>query len=375
MAQTGLQLHSKISDNHTLTLSLAEVSVPEPGPNEIVVRVDAAPINPSDLGLLFGPADISSARASGTAQRPVVMADIPQGRLAMVKARVGQALACGNEGAGEVIGAGSSAAAQALVGKTVGVIGGEMYSQYRCVNVAQCLPMLEGTTAIDAASCFVNPMTAQGMVETMRREGHQALVHTAAASNLGQMLNRLCQNENIALVNIVRKPEQAELLKAEGATQVVDSSAADFKVRLKEALAASDATLAFDAIGGGTLAGDILGVMEAVASGKTKEYSRYGSNTFKQVYIYGALDTSPTVLNRNFGFSFSVSGWLLFPFLQTIGAPRIQELKDRVAAEIKTTFASHYNRQVSLAGALSLEAIAGYNKRATGEKYLILPQN
>jgi NADPH:quinone reductase-like Zn-dependent oxidoreductase len=375
MTQSGLKLRTRISDDNKLTLWLEEVAVPQPGPDEVVVRVDAAPINPSDLGLLFGPADMSTAQQSGTAELPVITAEIPAGRLGMVQARIGQALAAGNEGAGEVIAAGSSPAAQALLGKTVGVIGGEMYAQYRCANVAACLPLHEGTSAVEAASCFVNPMTALGMVETLRREGHTALVHTAAASNLGQMLNRLCQSEGIPLVNVVRKPEQAQLLKSQGAQYVVDSSAEDFKAQLKAALAATDASLVFDAIGGGALVSDILATMEAVASSKMTEYSRYGSTTLKQAYIYGALDTSPTVLKRNFGFAFSVGGWLLTPTLQKLGAARVEELKARVAAEIKTTFASHYNQQVSLAGALSLEAISAYNKRATGEKFLILPQS
>ena len=373
MNQSGLQLRTRITDDNKLTLWLEEVAVAQPGPDEVLVRVDAAPINPSDLGLLFGPADMSTAKQTGSAERPVITAEIPAGRLGMLQARIGKALAAGNEGAGEVIAAGSSAAAQALLGKTVGVIGGEMYAQYRCVNVASCLPLQPGTSAIEAASCFVNPMTALGMLETLRREGHTALVHTAAASNLGQMLNRLCQNEGIPLVNIVRKAEQAELLRAMGAQYVLDSSAEDFKAQLKAALAATDASLVFDAIGGGSLVSEILAGMESVASSKMTEYNRYGSTTLKQAYIYGGLDTSPTVLKRNFGFAFSVGGWLLFPFLQKLGAARTQELKERVAAEIKSTFASQYNQQVSLAGALSLAAISSYNKRATGEKYLILP--
>ena len=373
MNQSGLQLRTRITDDNKLTLWLEEVAVAQPGPDEVLVRVDAAPINPSDLGLLFGPADMSTAKQTGSAERPVITAEIPAGRLGMLQARIGKALAAGNEGAGEVIAAGSSAAAQALLGKTVGVIGGEMYAQYRCVNVASCLPLQPGTSAIEAASCFVNPMTALGMLETLRREGHTALVHTAAASNLGQMLNRLCQNEGIPLVNIVRKAEQAELLKAMGAQYVLDSSAEDFKAQLKAALAATDASLVFDAIGGGSLVSEILAGMESVASSKMTEYNRYGSTTLKQAYIYGGLDTSPTVLKRNFGFAFSVGGWLLFPFLQKLGAARVAELKARVAAEIKSTFASQYNQHVSLAGALSLAAISSYNKRATGEKYLILP--
>ena len=266
MNQSGLQLRTRITDDNKLTLWLEEVAVAQPCPDEVLVRVDAAPINPSDLGLLFGPADMSTAKQTGSAERPVITAEIPAGRLGMLQARIGKALAAGNEGAGVVIAAGSSAAAQALLGKTVGVIGGEMYAQYRCVNVASCLPLQPGTSAIEAASCFVNPMTALGMLETLRREGHTALVHTAAASNLGQMLNRLCQNEGIPLVNIVRKAEQAELLKAMGAQYVLDSSAEDFKAQLKAALAATDAPLLFDAIGGGSPGSELLAGMEPAAS-------------------------------------------------------------------------------------------------------------
>ena len=374
MAETGLQLRSLIKEDNTLELSLVELPIPQPGEDEVVVRVEATPINPSDLALLVGPADMTTATVSGTAQRPVITAMIPDALMKMVTPRVGQSLAVGNEGAGVVIAAGASDAAQALLGKTVGMIGGEMYSQYRCLNVSQCLPLMEGTTAEQAASCFVNPMTALGMVETMRMENHKALVHTAAASNLGQMLNRVCQQDGIDLVNIVRKAEQEEILKSMGARYIVNSTADSFYDDLTEALVATGATLAFDAIGGGKLASDILACMESAASRDLEAYNRYGSDVFKQVYIYGGLDRSPTVLNRSFGLAWGVGGWLLTFFMQRAGMEKIVEMRQRVAAQIGTTFASHYTDRVSLSQALSLEAIAVYGKQATGQKYLILPQ-
>jgi NADPH2:quinone reductase len=374
MTTTGLQLRSLVKDDHTLELSLVETEFPQPGPNEVLVRVEAAPINPSDLALLVGPADITTVRVSGTAELPVITADIPDKLMKMVEGRVGESLAVGNEGAGTVIAAGESDAAQALLGKTVGMVGGEMYGQFRCLSVYQCLPLKDGTTATQGASCFVNPMTALGMVETMRMEGHTALVHTAAASNLGQMLNKICLADGVDLVNIVRKPEQVEILKALGAKYIVNSASEDFYAELTEALVATGATLAFDATGGGKLAGQILTCMEAAAVRSMSEYNRYGSDVFKQVYIYGGLDRSPTTLSRNFGFSWGLGGWLLSPFLQKVGMEKVMALRARVADEINTTFASHYTSEVSLSGALSVEAMAVYGKQATGEKVLIKPQ-
>jgi len=374
MTTTALQLRSLVKDDNTLEISLVEMEFPEPGADEVLVRIDATPINPSDLALLIGPADVSTARLGGTSERPVLSADIPEPVMRMVAGRLGEPLAVGNEGAGVVVAAGSSDAAQALLGKLVAVVGGEMYSQYRCINVFQCLPLEEGTTAEQGASCFVNPLTALGMVETMRMEGHTALVHTAAASNLGQMLNRVCMADGIELVNIVRKTEQETLLRELGARYVVNSSADSFMDDLTDALAATGATLAFDAIGGGKLVSQILTCMEAAAVRKMDSYNRYGSDTFKQVYIYGGLDRGPTTLSRNFGFAWSLGGWLLTPFLQKAGLPKMMELRGRVAREITTTFASHYTLEVSLAGALSLEALAVYAKQATGEKVLIKPQ-
>lgn len=374
MTTTGLQLRSLVKEDSTLEISLVETEFPEPGPDEVLVQVEATPINPSDLGLLVGPADPATARVSGTPERPVLTADIPPALMKMVAGRVGQAMPVGNEGAGVVVAAGSSDAAQALLGKTVGMVGGAMYGQYRCVNVFACLPLEEGTTAVEGASCFVNPLTALGMTETMRREGHTALVHTAAASNLGQMLNRICIADDIGLVNIVRKAEQEEILRELGAKHIVNSSSDSFMDDLTAALKATGATLAFDAIGGGKLASQILTCMEAVAVSNMTGYSGYGSDVHKQVYIYGGLDRSPTVLTRNFGFSWSVGAWLLTPFLQKVGMEKMMELRTRVAREIKTTFASHYTQEISLLEALSLDALAGYTKQATGEKYLIRPQ-
>jgi len=279
----------------------------------------------------------------------------------------------GNEGAGTVVKAGSGAAARALLGRTVAVLGGAMYSQYRTVKVDQCLPLPAGTSAAEGASCFVNPLTALGMTETMRREGHSALVHTAAASNLGQMLNRICLADGIDLVNIVRKPEQEALLRGQGAKHVVSTASPAFMAELTDALVATGATLAFDALGGGKLAGQILGAMEAALNRTAKEYSRYGSTTLKQVYLYGGLDTAPTEFVRNFGMSWAMGGWLLFPFLQRIGPDAAQALKTRVASELKTTFASTYTRTVSLAGALQADAIADYGRRATASKVLVDP--
>jgi NADPH2:quinone reductase len=369
----SLQLRSLITEEATLEISLASVPVPEPGPDEVLVRMEAAPINPSDLGLLFGMADMSKAEAAGTAESPVVTAPVPGNIMRIMKPRVGKSMAVGNEGAGVVVAAGSSEAAQALLGKTVGVIGGEMYSQYRAVNAFMCLPLEEGTTPREGASCFVNPLTALGMVETMRLEGHTALVHTAAASNLGQMLNKICLADGVELVNIVRKAEQEQTLREIGAKYICNSSSDSFREDLTDALEATGATLAFDATGGGELAGNILSCMEAALNRKATDFSGYGSSEHKQVYIYGGLDRSPTVLKRDYGMAWGLGGWLLTPFLQKIGTEAMLKLRQRVAAEIKTTFASQYTAEVSLSKALTPEAIAVYGAQTTGQKYLINP--
>ena len=369
----ALQLRSTIKAEGHLELALADVEIPKPGEDEVVVRVEASPINPSDLGLLLGAADTSTAEVSGPAERPVVTAKIPPALMKAMAARVDQSLPVGNEGAGVVVDAGASDEAQALVGKTVAILGGAMYSQFRAIKASQCLLLPAGTTPAQGASCFVNPLTALGMVETMRLEGHTALVHTAAASNLGQMLNKICIQEGVDLVNIVRAEASEAVLRDIGAKYIVNSSAATFMDDLTEALTATGATLAFDATGGGKLAGQILTCMEAAANAAAKEFNRYGSTTHKQVYIYGGLDRRPTELIRNFGMAWGLGGWLLTPFLQKIGAEEAQKLRERVAAEIKTTFASGYSQEISLAEALQLDAISDYAKMATGAKYLINP--
>ena len=370
---SSLRLRSLVTPDQTVELSLETVEVPEPGPTQVLVRVEATPINPSDLGLLLAGADVSAATASGPADRPVVTAPLPDAAMRAMAARVGIPMPVGNEGAGTVVAAGSSPAAQELLGKTVAAAGGAMYAQYRCVDVALCLELPDGTLAADGASSFVNPMTALGMVETMRLENHAALVHTAAASNLGQMLNRLCIEEQVPLVNIVRRPEQADLLKSAGAVYVCNSTAPDFMADLTAALKDTSATLAFDATGGGRLASQILTCMEAAASAAAGSYSRYGSAVHKQVYIYGSLDRGPSELTRNFGMAWGIGGWLLTPFLQRIGFEGMTRLRDQVAAGLTTTFASSYTDEVSLAGALALDAITAYSRQATGQKYLIIP--
>jgi NADPH:quinone reductase-like Zn-dependent oxidoreductase len=372
-AKTGLQLRSLIKKSGELEISLVSVPVPEPGPDEVVVRIEASPINPSDLGLLVGAADMSTAKASGTKDSPTVTAKVPEAAMRAMAGRLDESMPVGNEGAGVVIKTGSSDAAKALMGRTVAMIGGAMYAQYRCLKVAECLPLPAGATPAEGASCFVNPLTALGMTETMRREGHKALVHTAAASNLGQMLNKICLKDGIGLVNIVRSQEQADILRKIGAKHVVDSTAPTFMDDLTNALIETGATIAFDAIGGGKLAGQILTCMEIAVNKTAKVYSRYGSSVHKQVYIYGGLDLRPTELNRAFGMAWGIGGWLLFPFLMKIGQAEGARLRQRVVDELKTTFASHYTQVVSLQQALQLEHIAVYGKRATGEKYLINP--
>jgi NADPH:quinone reductase len=368
-----LQLQSLVRSDQKLELSLATVPVPEPGPNEVLVRIEAAPVNPSDLGLLLAGADLTTATSAGTPDRPVVTALIPDAAMRGLTARVGAPMPVGNEGAGTVVAAGASDAAQRLLGKKVAAAGGGMYAQYRAVDTAFCLELPPGATATDGASSFVNPLTALGMIETMQMEGHIALVHTAAASNLGQMLNRLCQEEQIPLVNIVRKPEQEELLRAAGAAVVCDSSKPEFMDELTAALKQTGATLGFDATGGGKLASQILSCMEAAANATASGYSRYGSTVHKQVYIYGSLDKSPTELTRNYGTAWGIGGWLLTPFLGKIGLEAMIRLRERVAAGLKTTFASTYAAEVSLSGALALDSLAAYAQQTTGHKYLIRP--
>jgi NADPH:quinone reductase len=370
---TMRQIRSLITPDGQLELSIATVDMPQPQPHEVLVRIEAAPINPSDLGLLISTADLATAVQTGTADNPVVTATIPPQTMRGLAGRSGQSMPVGNEGAGIVVGAGSSEEAQALLSRVVGVIGGATYSEYRCVPAALCLALPDGTDPADGASLFVNPLTALGMVETMHMEGHTALVHTAAASNLGQMLQRICLADGVPLVNIVRKQEQEDVLRGIGATHVCNMTSPTFMDDLTKALIDTGATLAFDAIGGGKQAGQILACMEAAANASATEYSRYGSTTHKQVYIYGGLDRSATELTRNFGMAWGIGGWLLTPFLGKLGLEGTVRLRDRVVAEMTTTFASHYTDRVSLAGALQLDAIRTYALQATGQKFLIQP--
>ncbi len=370
---TGLQLRSLLTKDGVLEISLTRVPVGEPAADEVVIRVDATPINPSDLGLLIGPADMSKATTSGSGESFKVTAQMPAPAMRMMAARFDQSLPVGNEGAGVVVKAGASKEAQALLGKTVATFGGAMYAQFRTAKAADALVLKDGTTAAEGASCFVNPLTSLGMVETMKREGHKSIVHTAAASNLGQMLSKLCAKDGIPLINIVRSAEQEKILRDIGAKHVCNSTAPTFQDDLVKALVETKATLAFDAIGGGKLGSQILTAMEIAASRDASTYSRYGSTTFKQLYIYGGLDMSPTELSRSYGFSWAVGGWLLTPFLMKAGPAEVERLRQRVVDEIKTTFASQYTRTISLVDALKLENIAVYNRRATGEKFLINP--
>ena len=366
------QIRSEVTKEGKLLIYVESTEMPEPKEDEVLIRIEASPINPSDLGLLIGPADVSSMSVSGEGESAVVTMDIPEGLLRMLETRLDQSLPVGNEGGGVVVKAGSKDL-EDLVGKTVGLAGGSMYSQYRCVNAASCFVMHEGVTSAESASCFVNPLTALGMVETMRLENHSALVHTAAASNLGQMLIKICLDEDVPLVNIVRKEEHVDMLNSLGAKFVCNSSKETFMQDLVSALVETGATIGFDATGGGKLSGQILTAMEVAANQTATEYNRYGSNTFKQVYIYGGLDRSPTTLNWAFGFSWGLGGWLLTPFIGRIGPERFEELKQKVADEIKTTFASHYTKEISLEEVLQPENIKVYSKQATGEKYLVNP--
>ena len=371
---TMRQIRSTVTADGRLELSIAVTEMPVPAAHEVLVRVEAAPINPSDLGLLLAMADVAAATSVGEGDGTVVSAPISPNVMKGLAARVGDSMPVGNEGAGLVVAAGESPDAQALLGKLVGFVGGATYGEYRAAAAFMCMELPEGATAVQGASCFVNPLTALGMVETMRMEGHSGLVHTAAASNLGQMLNRICLDDGVPLVNIVRRPEQAAVLREIGAEHIVDSSSPAFLDELTAALVATGATLGFDAIGGGPLAGQILGCMEAAINSKGGEYSRYGSDVHKQVYIYGGLDRGPTELTRTFGMAWGLGGWLLTPFLGKLGLEGLVRLRRRVTDELTTTFASHYTDEVSLAGALSLDAIRTYAKQATGQKFLIRPQ-
>lgn len=371
---TYLRMLSTVTEEGQLRMELVETPMPEPKPHEVVIRVEATPINPSDHGVMFGWTNMDAATSSGNGAGTVLSAPVsPQG-MGVMKARVGQPLPVGNEGAGTVVAAGSDADAQGLMGKIVATLGGGMYAQYRCVPAATCLPLMEGHTAKEGASCFVNPLTALSFLETMRMEGHTAIVHTAAASNLGQMLVKICQADGVDLVNIVRRDEQAEILRSLGAKYIVNSSADTFMADLTDAIHATGATLGFDATGGGQLASNILTAMEGAAARTPGAYSIYGSIAHKQVYLYGGLDTSPTMLSRGYGMAWGVGGWLLPNFLAKAGDEVASRLRMRVAKELRTTFASHYTDEISLAEVLQADVVKRYNAKTTGKKFLVCPQ-
>jgi NADPH2:quinone reductase len=371
---TTRQLRSRVDETGEVRLSLETVDTPTPGPHQVLVRVEAAPINPSDLGLLLAMSDLERAEAGGTPESPVVTAPISPKVMPSLKPRVGKAMPVGNEGAGVVVAAGDSDDAQALLGKTVAFLGEGTYGEHALTNTRTCLPLPDGTEPADGASSFVNPLTAQGMLETMRREGHTALVHTAAASNLGQMLNRLCLADGVPLVNVVRRPEQVELLREQGASYVCDTSSDSFFTDLVAALKATGATIGFDAVGGGDLASQILNAMEVAVTKPDAPYSRYGTDVHKQVYVYGALDRRPIELRRGFGFAWGVGGWLLMPFLARLAPEDVARLQRRVAGELTTTFASHYSDEIGLAQVLDLETLRACARQATGQKFLVRPQ-
>lgn len=362
------ELRSLITSEGRLQLSIEQVPIGAVADDEVIVRIEAAPLNPSDILNLLGAADLSTLKVVGGR----IEADVPKARLPGLSARLDRPMPTGNEGAGVVVQAGGSA--QALLGRTVAIapLGGS-YSTYKKVKAQDCLLLPEGTSARSGASAFVNPLTVLGMITTMRREGHTGLVHTAAASNVGQMLNRLCLAEKIPLVNVVRSRTQVELLRAQGAAHVVDSSSEDFRTTLVEAIAATGATLAFDAIGGGRMAATILGAMEQVCRRSLTTYSRYGSPLHKQVYIYGSLDPGPRIIEGDLGMAWGVGGWLVMWFLSTLDPSEVSALRARVARELNTTFASHYTAEISLADVLSPDVIRAYTRFATGEKYLVVP--
>ena len=373
--QMSKEIRSKVTSEGNIEISIASAEKPVPADDEVLIEVQAAPINPSDLGLLLSfAADLETINVSGSGDETVTSMKIHPALMGAMKPRLDESMQVGNVGSGVIVDAGANV--KDLIGKTVGLAGGAMYSQYRAVPAASCLVMNDGTTAAEAASSFVNPLTALGFIETMKMENHTAIVHTAAASNLGQMLVKICKDDGVPLVNIVRKSEHVELLKGLGAEYICNTSDDDFMESLVAALVETGATLGFDATGGGNngeLPGQILAAMEIAANKTAKEYSRYGSDTYKQVYIYGGLDQSPTILKRSFGMSWGLGGWLLTPMIGRIGMERFQQMRERVAAEITTTFASNYVQEISFEEMLQPEIIKSYAKQATGEKYLVTP--
>jgi len=369
MTTTGKQIFTTLESDGTLTVEVASSEFPEPEGNQVLVRMEAAPINPSDLALLLGPADLENAEYSPGK----IVAKMPEPFNSGAKGRHGQRLPVGNEGAGEVIATGDGDMAKALMGKRVACVPGTAFSEYAIADASMCLP-LGDVSSKDGASAFVNPMTALGFVETAKMEGAKAILHTAAASNLGQMLVRICQEDDMPLVNIVRRPEQVHLLQEMGAEHIVNSGEDDFMRQLRESIDETDAFFGFDPIGGGQMVDSCFKAMEQVAVSKMSEFSRYGSNQAKKMYIYGRLDLGPTILTPSYGFGFTLSGWLLTPFLQSAGMETVMRMRKRVLDNLTTTFKSGYTKEVTLEGMLEKDAVLQYRQMRTGEKYLVTPQ-
>ena len=369
---TGLQLQSTVNADGVLTLDVAESQWENPGAGEVIVRIEASPLNPSDLANIIGPADLSTLVSGHSGAGASLTARIPDAAMGGMQTRIGQPLIGGNEGAGTVVAAGPGA--EHLLGKLVGVFGGRMYAQYRTLPMTDCVALPEGASAAQGAAMFINPLTALCFVETMKAEGHSAIVHFAAASSLGQMLNRICIKDGIPLVNVVRNAEQVALLRSAGAEHVLDSSGPDSMPKLTDAVEATGATLAFDPIGGGRQVAQVLEAMEKGALRKMTSYDRYGSGKFKQVYIYGMLDTSPIVMDSWVGYAWSAGGWLFTYALAKLGADGAAKLKQRVADELTTTFANSYANELTFETMLQPDNVRAFMRRSTGGKYLLRPQ-
>lgn len=367
----GLELRTTVTSAGRVEVTLVDTALPDPQSDEIIVQVEAAPLNPSDIAVLFGPADLASLEAGGDDQRPTLSATIPEMARGAVSARVGQSLRVGGEGAGTIVAAGSGA--EHLIGKRVAIQGGGTFAQFRTVRAGNYLVLPDGTEAADAASLMVNPTTALCMVETMRMEGHGAIVHFAASSSLGQMLNKLCLRDGVGLVNVVRREEHKGLLKNAGAAFVLNSTDDDFETQLVEAVFKTGATIAFDPIGGGTQASQALAAMETAAARRMDNYDRYGSGMFKQVYIYGVLDPAPIQLDRWVAYDWAVGGWLVTRCLQRIGPVEEKRLRSRVVNEMTTTFETRYVATINLREMLHPRYARAYARRTTGEKYLVQP--